>query len=526
MPLSQPPPDPSKACFPLYRRAWFLPVLAGCVYFLLAYGGLRSPDTEIVYRVAMSLVDHGDWQLRGEIEGWPPGFGGAIGRDGKRFSVYGPGQSVFLAPFVPLGRAMASLGVWRRIQPPLSHFVDRGAERFLAGVPAGDPRPHAERMIVAWTDLLLAAALVSLFQALVARLLPGAWRARLFATLLFAFGTYALSYSGTAFSETLATVLVLLGLYLLLGLRPDAPPGPRRDAILLSAGLLLGASVLVHPTMVLFGPFAIAWALWVRARQAGRMAAVSDATRLLLGFGFMLLLLGWFNWARFGDFLQTGRNLSPYNKMAFIPPWRSLYWYNLYRLLLGSGKGLLIVVPAAAWGAACWRFFHRRHPSLSIALGAAVIARVLFTASYNEWHGGLCLGPRYLYPVAPFLILPVAFWVEDRLAQGKFRPLPAMAGLFACVAQQLYFSTGEIFSFYHRLIADHLARHVNVFQNDTLYVDWSLSPLYRLLSYRRGPWLLQAVPLDNHVLWLLLAGVALAALVPVYRTLRPERPLN
>jgi len=32
-------------------------------------------------------------------------------------------------------------------------------------------------MIVAWTDILSAVALVALFQALLARLLPGAWRA-------------------------------------------------------------------------------------------------------------------------------------------------------------------------------------------------------------------------------------------------------------------------------------------------------------------------------------------------------------
>jgi hypothetical protein len=522
--LSQPPPEPARIRLPLHRRFWFLPILAGAVFVLLSYGGLRSPDTEIVYRVAESLVDHGDWELRGEIEGWPPGFGGAVGRDGRRFSVYGPGQSVFLAPLVPLGRALASLGVWNRVHPPASHFVGRGVERFLQGQPVTDPRPHGERLIVAWADLLLAVALVALFQAILARLLPGAWRGRLFATLLFAFGTYTLSYAGTAFSETLATVLALLGLYLVLGLEPASPPTPRRDAVLLSAGLIMGASVLVHPIMALFGPFVIAWACWVRGRQAGRMAAVSDAARLLLGFGLMLALLGWFNWSRFGDIIQTGRNLSPYNKMAFIPPWRGLYWVNLYHLLLGSGKGLLVVVPAAAWGACCWRFFHRRHPALSAALGAVVIARVLFTASYNEWHGGLCLGPRYLYPVVPFLILPVAFWVEDRLARGSFRPLAATAGLFACVAQQLYFSTGEIFSFYHRLITDHLGRKINVFLNDALYVDWSLTPLYLLLRDRRGPWLLQAVPVDNHVLWLLLAAVALAAMVPVYRWLGPARP--
>ncbi len=524
--MSQLPPDPTAARLPLLRRAWFLPLLAGCMYFFLSYGGIRSPDTEIVYRVAVSLADHGDWVLRGDLEGWPPGFGGATGRDGKRYSVYGPGQSMFLAPLVPLGRALAAAGFWRHVSPPASHFVGRGLERFLQGAPLADPRPHAERMVVAWMDILLAVALVALFQALVGRLLPGAWRARLFATLLFAFGTFVLPYAGTGFSETPATVLALGGLYLLVGQPPGAPPGGRRDARLLAAGLMLGASVLIHGTMILFAPFAIAWAVWTRDRQAGRRAAVADAARLLLGFGLMLALLGGFNWSRFGDVLQTGRNLSLYNRAVFFPPWQGQYWINLGRLLLGSGKGLLWVVPAAVWGACGWRSFHRRYPALSTALGTAVAARILFVASYGDWHGGLCLGPRYLYPVVPFLILPVAFWVEDRLARGIFKPLPAMAGLFACVTQQLYFSTGEIFSFYHRLITDHLARHVNVFQNDALYVDWSLSPLYRLLVFCRGPWLLQAIPVNNHVLWLLLAGIAFAALVLVYRCFRLARRIS
>jgi len=115
----------------------------------------------------------------------------------------------------------------------------------------------------------------------------------------------------------------------------------------------------------------------------------------------MLALLGWFNWSRFGDVLQTGRNLSLYNKALFFPPWQGQYWTNLYRLVLGSGKGMLWVVPAAAWGACCWRFFHRRHPALSVALGAAVAARILFIASYGDWHGGLCLAPAISTPWSP-----------------------------------------------------------------------------------------------------------------------------
>jgi hypothetical protein len=485
----------------------------------MAYGGIRAPDTEIVYRVAESFVDRGAWDVRGDLEGWPPGFGTAPGRDGRRWAVYGPGQSLAIAPLVPLARALAATGWWRWLDPPASHFVGRGVECFVLGERAPDPAPHAARAAVAWAEILAGVALVVVFRALAERLLPGAARGPLFAAALLAFGTFVLGYAGTLFAEPLATLLFLSGLCLLAGPLAGSPPH-RRSVRLALAGICLGAAVLVHATMILFAPFVAGWLVWTRWRAAGPRPAAADAAWLLGGLAVPLAALAAFNGLRFGDVLETGRNLSPFNRVVFRPPWTALYWVQLFRLLFGSGKGLVCVVPAVLWGAACWRHLHRQHPELSWMLGAACGFRTLITAAYGDWHAGFGLGPRYLYPIVPLLVLPVAFWAEARLARRARLPAAAVGALWACTAQQLYFAMGEIFSFYHILNWQHLARGVNLFQNDALYVDWRLSPLYRLLEFQRGPWLLQRVPLDNYALWLITALLAAVAMVLFYRRLR------
>src|SRR6185369_490553 len=57
-------------------------------YALLMYGGVRSPDSEVVFQTGQAIADHGTTAVDG-IWGWP-GFGIARGVDGRHYSVFGP----------------------------------------------------------------------------------------------------------------------------------------------------------------------------------------------------------------------------------------------------------------------------------------------------------------------------------------------------------------------------------------------------------------------------------------------------
>lgn len=56
------------------------------IYTMMTYGGLRSPDSEIVFRTAESLITQKSWAVEEELP-WPD-FGLREGKDGKRCLVW------------------------------------------------------------------------------------------------------------------------------------------------------------------------------------------------------------------------------------------------------------------------------------------------------------------------------------------------------------------------------------------------------------------------------------------------------
>jgi len=489
---------------------WALLALCALVYALFNYGGMRSPDSETVFRVTLSLLERGTFEDTRDLEGWPAGFGTAVGQDRRSYSVYGPGQSLFLVPVAAAGRWFQQILPWYRwLAPPLSHFTDYGLRDFLDRRYPPDPAPHALRCFVSWVELLVSLACVHAFWQIMARLLPGEGRAVFVTVLACALGTFMVSYAGACFSEPLALLLTMWSFYLLLpaGLA-DAPGSGGAAWRLVLAGLLLGIALSVHLTAVLFVPFFAGWIAWNQWRTNRRLAPSLRAV-LLFGAGYALpaAALGYFNYARFGSPLNTGRELSNFNKVLFFYPWQEHFWRNCYLILLGSAKGLLWTAPLVILGICCWRFLHRCQPALSVALAAALIFRVGYAAAYFEWHGGFCLGPRYLYMGLPFFLIPVGFWLAARRREEHPQPAWLPWVLAAGVVQQLYFALGEIFSFYHILNFEHLARGIFLLPDDSLYVRWDLSPLWKLLEYRRGPWLLQWLDVNNYMLLCCLAAL-------------------
>lgn len=460
------------------------------VYALTAYGGVRSPDGEAVYRVAESLALRGTFAVDRELD-WR-GFGLSRGRDGHLYSIFGPLPSLVQAPFVALADALLGPTPAAGTAVPFgpSFHVGDGLPAALRGERPADPRPHVLRFAASWANVLAAAAAVVVFFQL-ARRLAGDGTAAVAVALLFAFGSLAWPYAGSDFSEPLATLLALLGLGLLARSDPGLGPPVRPDATF-PAGLALGLSVLAHLTSVLFVPFLALYA-WTRGRRAAALG------RFAAGLAVPLAALGLYNAARFGSPLETGRTVDLAVAAAlgygrFVAPWE-----GLHGLLLSSGKGLLLYCPAVLLGLASFPALGRRHAVLAWVLGGAAVARLLFVAARSDWHGGFALGPRLLLPLVPFLLLPVAVWVGD----GGPERLRRLAWVtVACALQQLVFALAEVFGFLHltnRPGAD---------------FDWAVSPLLHLWQARPAPWWLAGRYLP--VAWLWLAGALL--LVPLLAT--------
>ena len=163
-----------------------------------------------------------------------------------------------------------------------------------------------------------------------------------------------------------------------------------RGAII-RAGAMLGPAAATHLSTLLFLPF---W-LVIASRAQTRRACAAAGGCFLVGAFAVLALLAFYNYARFGSILETGRTFrtAEFGYGAFQVPWRGAWG------LVGSpGKGLLLFCPVVLLGLAGWRRFAARSRSarfLAFMLGAALLGRYLFIAARSDWHGGFCLGPRH-----------------------------------------------------------------------------------------------------------------------------------
>jgi len=493
------------------RHAALLFLLCLAVYGVFTHGGIRSPDSEVAFRTAESLAFRGTFAVEGYLDQWP-GFGFAEGRDGRLYSRYQPLQPILLVPFVRVADWLTRCdGVRRLLRPvPGSHYVtwDPGV---VQGRPPADPRPHLLRFLVLPFTILVSAAQVAVFYLLVLKL-TGDTKAAWLCSIAFAFCTLNLTYAGTLFKEPLIGLFVLSAFLLLVEKTrlPDTTPG-RGEGRLLLSGFLAGLAIATHLLALPFVPF-LAFMAAAAGYKKGRWAG-SARTVAIWGLGVLpvLAFLAWYNFDRFGSVLDTGFRASAaeMQEQRFQSP-----LVGVSGLLFGAGKGLLFYCPIAVIGAFLWPRFHRQRPVVSAVCAALVLVRLLFVGSFRDWHGGFCLGPRYLVNVTPFLLLPLAFWIRDVLQDRDPARLRALfLAAWVCLSEQMYLAMGEIFAYLYQVKWNGLRAGVDVFKDDQLYFNWRLSPLLYLNEGIRGPFLLKKIPLSNGVLLGILCAAAFLLLL-------------
>ncbi|MBL8148849.1 MAG: phospholipid carrier-dependent glycosyltransferase [Blastocatellia bacterium] len=486
-------------------------ILALSVYTLTSYGGIRCPDSEVVFRVAESIADGNGFEVR-DLEIWP-GFGVARGKDGKLYTSYPPFESILLAPFIKIAKPINETEWYKEATIPISHFAGKGIGAVFLGIPEADFKPHALRFSVSFFNVVIGALQVLLFWLIVFKIFQNETVATALAAV-FGFATMAWHYSGTFMSEPLATLLVLLSFYSLVKVDRSFQQSSISHKSLLISGLSLGLAVATHSTALAFAPFFGLYALyccWQSRKSKELVAGVvvwSASLVLILG------LFGYYNYYRFGSFFQMGHSLTVYNQVNFAQPFSTAFWSSLYQLLFGYGKGLFLFSPVVILGLVTWHRFHKFAPFLSILLMATVFARIIFISCFEMWHAGFCLGPRYLLMIVPFLILPFGMWLKEQLEKQRWQSLYVVAvGIWLCIVEQTYFAIGEIF-FYYQMVKDNGVRvGVDLFKDDLIYIDKNLSPLFHLFEAPRAPYLLTFVPLSSEALLIIGALLWLAAVV-------------
>jgi hypothetical protein len=290
------------------------------------------------------------------------------------------------------------------------HVVDL-TDRVFGQFPAGGPAMLALGSLVGAEWLVgpaVGALSVLLFWTLLPFLEPGASRRwRRGATLLFAATPFGAFMFGSHMNHATVLMWLLLASVALARATREEDPSPLWGGL---TGLALGIAATIRPLdAACFALPAAAWLLW-RARLGGGRPL---ASLLLSGVGVAvpIALLLWVNSETTGSPFLFGYDLlwGAGHSLGFhASPWGpihtpqrgveliSLYLTRLSTYLFESPFPSLLIPAAGLWLAP------RLRPLDRYLLASAGLLCVGYWA---YWHDGFFLGPRFLFPLLPLLVL-------------------------------------------------------------------------------------------------------------------------
>ncbi|MFY9613928.1 MAG: glycosyltransferase family 39 protein [Candidatus Dormiibacterota bacterium] len=407
----------------LFIFVWF-------AYLATASGRIKTSDIQTEFRVATSLVLHGNLQADKTHDT-------RVGLDGHNYSDHGIGASLLLVPAV---------------------LVDGGVETSRAV------------FVIAMVNPLLSAGTAVLLLLLLLDL-GFSPRAGLVITLLYAFATIAWPYAHDSFDVTAAAFLGLLALW---AARRRGEGGGWRWVLL--SGVALAVGVLIrYSTGLAVLPIA-AYLAWRRRRQ-GPGAILAEVASWLGPIAGVTLLVAWLNWARWGDPLQLG---LPEAAQNYVQPLAEQA-ISLVGLLASPGKGLLLFSPLFILGAVGVRRLLHRDAAFTWVTVAVVAVTLLFYARLTTWHGDYSWGPRMLVPLAPLLML----WCAPMLALWPSLGRASRAAVAALVAAGVAVQSVDILTGWERVMTVILQRTHPPFEttSDPLYY-FDLANSQLLLQFR------------------------------------------
>ena len=294
-----------------------------------------------------------------------------------------------------------------------AYFLVHRAER-MAGM---DPDDGWTLTLNAWLTSVFSVGLLSalgcvLFCRLALSLSGGRMPESLLASLTLAFGTMFLPYGTSLYEHNVIAVALLASFYLLYRVREtndsSVPPlSDGRERLYISlAGLCAGWAAITNYIMAVVVLLLFCYLLLAVRRKHGW---------LWFGLGLLgpFLLICAYNVACFGTpFTTNYSHEDPAFKTGsdavlglFLYPQWSVFptvLFSPYRGLFFSAPVLLMGV----YGLIVWARDGRTRAEAWLMI-SILLFFLLFVMTFNGWHGGWAVGPRYLAPALPFLAMPL-----------------------------------------------------------------------------------------------------------------------
>ena len=343
------------------------------IYLLSYRGGFHSVDEVSTFAVTESLVKFGAlntdqiaWTQWVTTQAEAQGF---FGRDGHVYSKKGLAISLAQAPLYWLALILPGLGMLQTVS-------------------------LLNALLTAGTAVLIYAILHAL---------GFSPRTSLLTALFYGLGTIAWVYAKYLFSGTLAGFLLTLTTYWLLTHRPQYSPW-RLALPGFSAGLTVLARANNLLLLALFGLYLLYRLITTRSpsQALNLRRLILQLLPFILGAAAAGGILLWYNGQRSGNPLQTGYDLTIFSPNILL---------GLYKLLFSPLRGLFIYSPLLLLAIPGWLKLRKTQTGLAwLCLGLVGMTVLLFSA----WSSGegLSWGSRFLVPVIPFLVLPLAPLIE------------------------------------------------------------------------------------------------------------------
>jgi hypothetical protein len=364
---------PAQAFAPvLTNRLWLVCALllwVGCsaAYFLTAPGRIDMFDGGIRHDVTESLIEIGMPAVR------DPNFPGIPGRRGLRYAWYELGSSLAAVPFVWLGGAL------------------------------GHGSLESRQFAFAMTTVPFASGVVALLFMIYGRLgcsLPQALRW----SLVVAFATLLWPYAGSTFDAAMQAFWLTLAVWASV----EALAAESYAWAVVSA-FSFAILINIQEAYVVLAGCAVG-VLPVSFRGILQRLRHPIVMVVLAGAAAGLLLIGAANFARYGNPMTTGRQITTGPFPVWGNPMR-----GLAGLLLSPAKSIFLYSPTCVAALVGLYRLSIRHPNRFAPIVACLGLHLALISTLRFWHGEWAWGPRYLVATVPLVSIGLPFaWRQGR----------------------------------------------------------------------------------------------------------------
>jgi len=216
------------------------------------------------------------------------------------------------------------------------------------------------------------------------------FRRALFLSVASVFGTFAFVYMNNFLSEPLQGLLLTLAF--LCSLRQG-----RSGIYPVLSAAALSALILTKAASIILLPFFIVYFLYRSVKERAIIRVVFFILPLAASGAAMM----WLNYSRFGSPFDFGYGSET---GMFVNPMLT----GIKDLMINPSKGILIYAPLAIlFPFGLWRLARTR-PIEALLIAALFAANLLLYSAWWAWEGAGTWGPRFLLPLVPLVVAPIA----------------------------------------------------------------------------------------------------------------------